>query len=63
MAKLVVDEDLCTGCGTCEDVCPEVFEIGDDDLAHLLPDVDYEEFDCVEEAIEACPVEAIYWED
>ena len=28
--KAVVDEDLCTGCGLCEDTCPEVFEMKDD---------------------------------
>lgn len=28
--KAVVDKDLCTGCGLCEDTCPEVFEMKDD---------------------------------
>ncbi|MBN1320939.1 MAG: 4Fe-4S binding protein, partial [Thermoleophilia bacterium] len=23
-----VDPDLCTGCGICEDICPDVFEVG-----------------------------------
>ncbi|GAH99283.1 unnamed protein product, partial [marine sediment metagenome] len=27
--KAVVDKDLCTGCGLCEDTCPEVFEVKD----------------------------------
>jgi len=25
--KAAVDKDLCTGCGLCEDTCPEVFEV------------------------------------
>ncbi|MBE0478404.1 4Fe-4S binding protein, partial [Candidatus Aerophobetes bacterium] len=25
-----IDEDACTGCGLCEDTCPEVFEMEDD---------------------------------
>jgi ferredoxin len=27
--KTRVDENLCTGCGICVDLCPEVFENGD----------------------------------
>ncbi len=33
MPKPVVDEDLCEGCATCEEMCPEVFKIGDDGKA------------------------------
>ena len=32
-----VDHDLCIGCGVCSDVCPDVFEMGDDGLAHVKP--------------------------
>lgn len=31
MVKIVVDNDKCTGCGTCVETCPvEVFEINDE---------------------------------
>jgi NAD-dependent dihydropyrimidine dehydrogenase PreA subunit len=31
MAKIIVDNDKCTGCGTCVETCPvEVFEIRDE---------------------------------
>jgi NAD-dependent dihydropyrimidine dehydrogenase PreA subunit len=31
MVKILVDNDKCTGCGTCVDVCPmDVFEIEDE---------------------------------
>ncbi|MDD3985189.1 MAG: ferredoxin [Methanobacterium sp.] len=25
--KVVVERDKCTSCGSCEDVCPELFEL------------------------------------
>ena len=33
--KATVNED-CIGCGLCESTAPEVFEIGDDGLAHAI---------------------------
>jgi len=50
-----VDEDLCIGCGTCEAVCPEVFEMKNDKAIVKVQ----KDNDCVKEAIEACPVDAI----
>jgi ferredoxin len=49
--KLKVDKDLCIGCGACQAVCPEVFEIEDDGLATTI--VDEIKEDNVEDAIDA----------
>jgi ferredoxin len=58
MTKVTVSEE-CIGCGTCENISADVFEIKDDGLAHVIID-DASEFESeVDEAIEACPVEAI----
>ncbi len=54
-----VDHDLCIGCGLCEEICPEVFQMGDDDLAHVVEGADCEASGCCEEAAESCPTEAI----
>lgn len=54
-----VDPDLCIGCGLCEEICPEVFQMGDDDLAHVVEGADCEGAGCCEEAAESCPTEAI----
>lgn len=60
MASPIVDEDLCTGCGLCEQTCPEVFELGDDGVAHLKEDAaDCSEAGCCQEAADQCPVSAI----
>jgi ferredoxin len=57
MAKVTVDESLCTGCGLCASSCPEVFEVGDDNIAHVIGG------GCtscdLREIASQCPVEAI----
>lgn len=57
MAKVTVDDSLCTGCGLCASNCPDVFEIGDDSIAHVISGT------CsscdLNEIAEQCPVSAI----
>jgi len=55
-----VDESLCIGDAICADICPEVFEMRDDNLAHVInenPDPGLHER--VREAADACPTGAI----
>ncbi len=59
MAVPIVDTELCSGCGLCETICPEVFELGDDGIAHVLDASLCDEAGCCEEAAESCPDEAI----
>jgi len=58
--KAIVDSDLCIGCELCADTCPEVFRMMEDGLSHAIVEpVPEEQYDCVREAVEICPVAAI----
>lgn len=52
-------EDGCIGCGQCADTCPEVFRMGDDDLAEVYADVTPDNEESAKEAADGCPVEVI----
>jgi ferredoxin len=56
----VIDRDMCIGCGLCSETCPEVFSQGDDDIAQVIVETPgHDQYDCIREAAEICPVEAI----
>lgn len=61
--KIKITDD-CIGCAACVDICPEVFYLGDDGLAHVreeeaqLPEL----AEKIREAADGCPTEAIILE-
>ena len=57
--KAIVDAEACTGCGLCEETCPEVFELEDDVAAVKAEPVPADVEDACREAADDCPVEAI----
>lgn len=57
--KYLVNEN-CIGCGLCNSLCPNVFEMGDDGFAHAMEeDVTPEDSDAAADAMNSCPVAAI----
>ena len=57
-------EEGCTACGLCEEICPEVFELGDRDEAIVKPDAKFDGYeDEIKESAESCPVEVIQFEE
>lgn len=63
MAKVpVVDQDECTGCETCVDICPGVFALNDDMVAEVTDPKGASEEE-IQEAIDSCPVECISWKE
>jgi ferredoxin len=60
--KATVDES-CVACEKCCEICPEVFEMGDDYAEVIVDEIPPEYEDAVREAAEECPVEAIILEE
>lgn len=55
-----INKDACLGCGACTRICPEVFEMGDDNKAQVKAGADFENnADCIKNAKDSCPVNAI----
>ena len=54
-----VDQDACIGCGACEEICPEVFELIDDKSQVKLNPVPEELQENALDAENGCPVDAI----
>ncbi len=76
--KVWIDQDLCTGDGLCEEICPQVFTLLDDGLAYVKEDgqalsdpggseglasVPDGAEDAVREAAQECPGECIFIEE
>jgi ferredoxin len=65
---VVVERDKCTSCGTCEDTCPELFELDEKSLAHIIgserngdkDELQTENKDCSLDAADSCPVICIH---
>ena len=62
--KVLVDYDRCEGNAVCMKVCPEVFEVVDDDLVRLLVKEPSEDLRAkVEAAVRRCPRQALAVEE
>jgi ferredoxin len=57
--KAIVDKETCTGCGLCEEACPEVFQLGDDVAEVIVGEIPPDAEESARQAAEECPVEAI----
>jgi len=61
MAKMKVNQEVCIGCGTCTQLCPDCFEIDESGKSH----VKVEDCTCAKakESVGECPVRAISMEE
>jgi ferredoxin len=60
--RVCIDSEECVGCGTCQDICSEVFKINEETEKSevIKPEGGSEEL--IEEAMGECPMSCIYWE-
>ncbi len=59
-----VDQDICTGCGVCPTLCPDVFTMSPTGVAEtLVEEVPGDMEDQCSDAADRCPVEAIALEE
>lgn len=72
MPKIVhIVKDDCTSCNQCADNLPKYFRMDDDDIAETHNDgenvqnaeVEAEETELVQNEIDECPGECIFWKD
>ncbi len=56
---LAIDEGKCIGCGLCENLCSQAFKLGANGKAQVKNGQENSKEDCVKEAIESCPTQAI----
>lgn len=62
--KIVLDENKCSSLGMCESVAPDFFEVGDDGALNVLnPTPPEDQRALMEEAVAACPTNALSIED
>lgn len=61
--KAKVNKDACIGCGACQAIVPDVFELEDDGLACANGKITDENKEDVIDASESCPTGAITVEE
>ena len=56
-----IDQDLCSTCGSCTEICPEIFLMEDENIRVQIGEkpVPRQNEQACREAAETCPMEAI----
>ncbi len=57
--KIKIDQEECIGCGSCQVICPDFFELNEENKAEVKKTDPGINDDCVEEAVDICPVDVI----
>ena len=69
MKGAYVDDNTCIGCGLCTQLCPNVFAMQDNGKSKAINPSGNEVDDgagadqCIQGAIDSCPVTAISWKE
>jgi len=61
--RVYIDKEECIGCGSCHDICPEVFEVNEEiEKARVIKSEGGPE-DLILEAMGECPMSCIFWDE
>jgi ferredoxin len=60
--RVCIDREECIGCGSCHDICPEVFGLDEEAEKACVIKPEGGPEDRIEEAMAECPMQCIYWE-
>jgi ferredoxin len=55
--SISVDKNLCIGCGACASICPNTFQMNDQEGKAEVSA--HDDITCAQSAAEGCPVQAI----
>ncbi len=61
--KVYLEEEDCIGCESCQEICPEVFQIDDATGKAKVIRAEGGPEERIEEAIATCPVGCISWQE
>lgn len=61
--KIPYVNDNCIGCWACVAICEDVFDLNDEWMAFAKEWMNSSNADCIDDAIGACPVNAIYYKN
>lgn len=57
--KLIVNKDICVGCGSCVQANDKIFQLGEDGKSQVIGDFSEFSLEQLKELAGYCPVEAI----
>lgn len=60
--KVCIETEDCIGCESCVELCPDVFGFDEKTEKAFVIKSEGGPEACIDEAIETCPVECIFWE-
>ena len=61
--RVTINQEECVGCESCVELCPDVFEFDEDAQKATVIQAEGGDEECIQEAIDSCPVECIEWEE
>ncbi|MDP2926963.1 MAG: ferredoxin [bacterium] len=57
--KIRLDREKCIGCGSCVAICPKYFEMDPNGRAKLIKKLTISSIECIQNAVDCCPSQAI----